>query len=44
MQNDLVGKYYESRLRFHEPVEKFNARIQEGIVGKPPEQNCHSGG
>lgn len=44
MQNDLVRKYYESRLKFHELVEQVNAKIQEGMVGTPPGQSCHSGG
>ncbi|MFZ5648413.1 MAG: YlbF family regulator [Bacillota bacterium] len=43
MSNDLVKDYYESRLQFHQIVERVNARIQEGITGVNPDQNCGGG-
>ncbi|MFZ5649783.1 MAG: YlbF family regulator [Bacillota bacterium] len=43
MSNGLVKDYYESRLQFHQIVEKVNARIQEGITGVNPDQNCAGG-
>lgn len=43
MSNALVKDYYESRMKFHQIVEKVNARIQEGITGVNPDQNCGGG-
>lgn len=43
MSNGLVKDYYESRLQFHQIVEKVNARIQEGITGVNPDQDCAGG-
>ncbi len=31
----LVREYYEARMRFHEVVDKINAKIQEGMTGIP---------
>jgi len=43
MSNLLVKKYYESRMKFHEIVEKVNTRIQEGITGICADNNCGGG-
>lgn len=43
MSNVVVKDYYESRLQFHQIVEKVNARIQEGITGVNPDQDCAGG-
>ena len=43
MSNPLVKNYYDSRMKFHEIVEKVNARIQEGITGIGPDHNCGGG-
>lgn len=43
MANDLVKRYYETRLQFHEIVEKVNAKIQEGITGVSADHACGGG-
>lgn len=42
MGNVLVKEYYDARMKFHEIVDKVNARIQEGITGKC-QDNCGGG-
>jgi cell fate (sporulation/competence/biofilm development) regulator YlbF (YheA/YmcA/DUF963 family) len=45
MSNHLVKDYYDSRLKFHQIVEKVNAKIQEGITGAPADScGCGCGG
>lgn len=43
MANGLVKRYYETRLQFHEIVEKVNAKIQEGITGISAGHSCGGG-
>ncbi|MHB8158522.1 MAG: YlbF family regulator [Desulfocucumaceae bacterium] len=43
MSNALVKEYYDTRLKFHQIVEKVNAKIQEGITGVSPEHSCGCG-
>ncbi len=42
MENATVRSYYEANSRFHELVEAVNAKIQEGISGRPA-HSCGSG-
>lgn len=45
MANNLVRDYYDTRLKFHQIVEKVNAKIQEGITGIAPDScGCGCGG
>ena len=42
MENVTVRSYYEANSRFHELVETVNAKIQEGISGRPA-HSCGGG-
>ncbi len=43
MSNQMVKRYYQSRLQFHEMLERVNSKIQEGITGIPAEHACGGG-
>lgn len=43
MASAPVKEYYDSRLKFHQLVEKVNAKIQEGITGVSHDHNCAGG-
>lgn len=42
MSNAVVKDYYDTRMKFHQVVEKVNAKIQEGITGVCSD-NCSCG-
>jgi len=42
MANAIVKEYYDTRMKFHQVVEKVNAKIQEGITGTCSD-NCSCG-
>lgn len=42
MSNAIVKDYYDTRMKFHQVVEKVNAKIQEGITGVCSD-NCSCG-
>lgn len=42
MSNNIVKDYYDTRMKFHQIVEKVNSKIQEGITGMCSD-NCGGG-
>ncbi|MCL5057475.1 MAG: YlbF family regulator [Actinobacteria bacterium] len=45
MSNNVVKDYYDTRMKFHQVVEKVNSKIQEGITGVDPDScGCGCGG